>query len=201
MSVAGDAVDEHAGQVHLRIEIAITERHGADAARGPGGVDDQQHRCREKLRDLGRAAAVAVVADAVVKAHHPLDDGDIGVGGSADEQSSHPLRRHQPGVEIAARPAGGASMMGRIDEVGADFVRLDDEPATPQRDDQAERDRRLADATVRPGDHDAARHDVPPEARRRARIVSDNVSAVTSLSGTLSAWRASASSRARPLGV
>ena len=162
MRLAGDAVDEHARQTHGRIEIAIAERHRADAARGPGSVDDQQHRRRQELRDLGGAAAVAVVADAVVEAHHAFDDGDVGIRGGADEQITHPLRRHQPGVEVAARPTGGEGVMGRIDEVGADLVRLDDESATAQRDDEAERDRRLADAAVRAGDHDAGRHDVPP---------------------------------------
>ena len=116
------------------ITAAITGAD-ADAVTGRGtGVDDE-----------GRRRKVAVVRRAL-EVNRP----------DARDHVQHALAPAHPAVQVVRGAAGDDRVQAGIDEVGADLEGLHGEPATPQRFEQPQRDRRLAHAARDTGQDDRA---------------------------------------------
>ena len=81
----------------------------------------------------------------------------LGAGRPGEKDPGH-WRSHQPGVEVAAGPAGGQGVVGGVDVIGAHLEGLHGQAAAAQGGDQAHGDRGLADPAVRARDHQALAH-------------------------------------------
>ena len=114
---AGEAVQQGGDRAALR---ASRRRPGSPARSSSAG----------DVRGRGEAVASADAAraDPVEEPHHALDDRDVGERRrrrAVQEQRDDPLLADQPGVEVAAGPAGRQRVIGRVDVVRADLVRRD----------------------------------------------------------------------------
>src|SRR6266550_1412932 len=100
MACSSYAVEDHANQADIRVELAITENHGGGAARHRRGVDDQNNRQAQLFRHLRRATFLCAAAPAVVKPHHALDDGDVFALGVVLKRAAIVIFRQHPTVKI-----------------------------------------------------------------------------------------------------
>ena len=60
MQVAGNAIENDAGQVQRRVERFEAKGHGPDTARSFGGIDHQHHWQTEQFGKLGRTARLII---------------------------------------------------------------------------------------------------------------------------------------------
>ena len=161
VDVTGHPVEDHPGQLEVRIEPLEAQHHRARAPCHRPGVDDQDHRRAEPLRDLRGRARVALGApapSAIEAAHHALDEREVGARRLARHRRPHLLSRAHPAIEAVRRAAGHERVEAGIDEVRADLERLHREPASAQRLEQAEGDRGLPDAAPDPRDDERGDH-------------------------------------------
>ena len=156
--IRADAVEDHARHLHVRVERAIAVHDGRRRAGHRCGIDDEQHRRVQQLRDVRGRGQLTAPRGSVEQPHDAFDDGDVGAALAMADERRDQLGPAQEGVEVAPGPARGERVIARIDVVGPDLVALHDAPARAQRADQAAGDRRLPGARARPGDHDAGDH-------------------------------------------
>ncbi len=120
VAVAAHPVEHHArdGEVGVETGEAVDQgRHGRTHGRG---VNDEYDRRFEQGGDVG-GTADGCRAGAVEESHDALDDQHVGArAGPGREGCDDRLAAH-PRVEIAARTAGGDSVVSGVDEVGPDF--------------------------------------------------------------------------------
>jgi len=158
---AAHAVGDDADDAQRRIEALEAEGNRAGTAGQRAGVEDQHDRRRQPLGELRRRAVLRRGVDAVEAAHHALDEGDVGPRRNPRDDVEHALAAAHPAVEIVGRPAGHDGVQAGVDEVRPDLEGLHGEAAAPQRRQQTERDRRLADAAGHARHDEDARHGRP----------------------------------------
>ena len=77
--VAVDPIDDNASDVESRIKMLKTHHRGGDGGRHRFAIHQQNHRAAKLLSHCRAAAVVGVGAVAVIQAHHPFDNRDIGL--------------------------------------------------------------------------------------------------------------------------
>ena len=154
---APDAVRDHRGKIHLRVERLESEHNGRRAAGLSLGIDDEDDGSVQPLRYLGRRSLVTDGVKSIEAAHHSLDDGQIDVGGLPGNGREHMIAPAHPPIEVVGASAGDHLVEPRVDEVRADLKTLDGEPAAAERFQQAKRDRGLSHPARYAGNHDKAR--------------------------------------------
>ena len=156
MSFATDVVENDSRNPDRGVEthVAVDQRRGTAGHRA--GVDHENDGEVQQLGHLGGAPAVALALAAVEEAHDPFDHGGVGIGRRRREPLPIDVGPEHPAVEVAGGTAARMPVMERVDEVGADLEGLHGEAATPERPDQAERNRRLAYPAVGAANHDRA---------------------------------------------
>jgi hypothetical protein len=76
VSGAGHLVEDHAGQIHLGIEVLTAQDQGGRGAGGHGAIHHQDHRGPQELGQL-RGAVGSLGVEAVKKAAVALDQQGI----------------------------------------------------------------------------------------------------------------------------
>src|ERR1017187_6595887 len=155
MRARTDAVADDAGHRNGGIEARETRGHRGDRTRDARGVNDENNRRPEPLRNLGARALVAVWRRRIEQTHHPFDHRDVGARGRARKSRDHRIAIHHPAVEVMRANAGGAFVIGGIEIVRAALERRDLEPARAHRTDQCDSRSSLARAAGGRGDDDA----------------------------------------------
>ena len=85
---------------------------------------------------------------AVIEAHDPLDNGDVGIRSVSMETGTHVFFPAHPQIEVPRNPAGREPVKARIDEIGSGLERLDPEPLLREGCKEPQGDRRLAAPAV-----------------------------------------------------
>ncbi len=153
--VGADLVDDDARDLDVGIERAVAVDDRRRAARHRGGVDHEQDRGVQQLRDVRRRGQLAAARRAVEQPHDALDHRDVRARGAVQEQRRDELRPGQERVEVAARAPGRQRVVAGVDVVRPDLEALHDLPARAQRRDEPAGDGGLARARARPRDDDA----------------------------------------------
>ena len=146
-----EAVEDDAGEVDLVVVVAESLRDGRGRRAHRLDIEYEHDRRLEQLGDGSRRAYA--LAAAVIEAHDALDDGDIRAVHRLGEELRQDLLRHEPAVEVVSGPAAGHRVVARVDVVGADLEGLDGDALLAQRREKPRRDRRLARAGLRRGNH------------------------------------------------
>ena len=114
MPLAGDLVEDHAGDRDARVVMHAAERDRGRRLRLAGDVDHQHDRPAEQRREIGARAGVSVRArHAVEQPHRAFDDDEVGAVGRLARDLAQQRVGHGEGVEIGAGRAGRGGMEGR----------------------------------------------------------------------------------------
>ncbi len=155
---AGDPVEDHPADRHLRVEAHTAGDHRGHGACGFGAVQAHHHGCPQQLGQFGGAGG-AVQVDAVVKTAVALDQGTIDTVAVGAERAPDGLGAQQEGVQIVAGPACRKGKPARIDVVRAFLERSSGISPGVQGRDRTDRQDRLA------GTSSQGRDDHPREIR------------------------------------
>ena len=175
MALAADAIDDDAGDAeppgHKLAQPLTTA--AADCAR-PRNVDDHggsarpappqrrpRRRCARLWRERRRTAPWRLRTEHESRVQPTLA-----------RRARPELGRHGPGIEIDAFAARRGGVKGRIDIIGAGLQADNVDPAPLERAQEAEGRGRFAATGAGRGDHEPARHGLPPhsgQALGRAR--------------------------------
>ena len=156
MRLAGDAVEDHGGQVQVGVETLEAEDHRPGAARERARVDDERDGSPEPFRDLGRRARLAPALVAVEASHHTFHEREVGPSCVARDRFEDALARAHPPVEVVRRSPGYRGVKAGIDEVWPDLERLNGQAAPSKRGHQPKRHGCLADTAVGTGNNNGA---------------------------------------------
>ena len=152
VACAAHLIEYHATDANVVVgalaEALEAANHRCDAAGHAPGIDDQNHRRAEALRQR-RVAVAAIQADAVEKPLGPFDDADVGPGRVAYEGRRDLVAVHGVKVQVVAVASGSRTEPQGIDEVGALLEGLHREAAGTQRRAQSDADNGLAGGFVR----------------------------------------------------
>ena len=99
-----DAVEDHAGDVHVRVERAVPVDDRRDRAGHRGGVYHQHDRRAEQFGDMSGRCQLAPARGAVEQPHHAFDYGDVGAFSPVPGERSDQLRTTQEGIKVPSRP-------------------------------------------------------------------------------------------------
>ena len=121
---AGDAVQDDALYVHIRIEGLVTQNKRHKPARDTLGIQNKNNGCAQKFGQ-SRVAVAPFRIKSVIKALIAFDQGKVGVVRVTREQPGYLVIALRIVVEIVARPASCPSQPHRIDIIRALFERLD----------------------------------------------------------------------------
>ena len=159
MALAADPVEDHAGDG----EPIVVGRAALDDGRGrlrlAGDVERKQDRKPHEGGDVGRGAAPSGRrGDAVEEPHRGFAERDRAARASPSREAREQRRRHRPGIEIDPGRARGCGVEGGIDVVRPGLEPDDGCAPAPEGAQEPERQRRLAAARARRGDHQAVGH-------------------------------------------
>ena len=156
--LAAHAVEDHAGDAQVGVELLVAQDLGGHAAGHLAGIGDQDHRSVQQLGQLSRGAILVQRGVAVEDAHDTLDHGDVRRAGRPVEQlGDHRMGQH-PGVQVPRRHATGDGVIRGVDVVGAGLEGLDPQTTAGQGAHDAAGDGGLADAGANAGDYDGRGH-------------------------------------------
>ncbi len=144
MGGGADTVEDDAGDAQPRVEGRVAMDHRGHGAGHRPRVDDEQDRRVEELGDVGCRGQLPAAALAVEEAHHPLDYRNVGPARAVGEERSYEVGAGEKGVEVAAWPAGGQSVVGGVYKVRADLEGGDAVASRRERGHQARGDGGLA---------------------------------------------------------
>ena len=152
MAVAGHAVGQHAcpGQraVAVRLVVAQAVGHRAKGLRHGRGIDHRQHGQAQQPGQVGGTGC------AVVQAHHPLDQNQVGLLRGAVQALAHiGLARH-PQIHLMHRRTAGQLVPERVQKIRPALEHPHPPPGTAVQAGQRRRDRGFALAGSRGRDQD-----------------------------------------------
>ena len=150
---APDPVEDNSPDIQARIKTTKTGYHRMRAPGHAPGINHKAGRCLEDAHDMRRACGIASVKP-VVHSHHSFDNCYVGAFRGLQECPFHPFLSHHERVKVPGDTAGDSGVVGRIDEVGSDFERLDTISFFPECLHQASCDSCLSAPAVRPCDND-----------------------------------------------
>ena len=112
--IRADAVEDHAGDLHVGIERAVAVHDRGRRTRHRGGVHDEQHRRVEQLRDVRGRGQLAAPGGAVEEPHDALDDRHVRPGSRRGGRAA-PSARARSGTRRGCGPAGPRRARGSSD--------------------------------------------------------------------------------------
>ncbi|SOB59390.1 protein of unknown function [Pseudodesulfovibrio profundus] len=153
MVIAADAVENDAGNGHVRVKGGISrDQCGCGSGHG-AGINHEDDRQAEYLRHLGRGTCVVSPGDAIEQAHDTFHHGHVAAGCVSIENIDIGGGIEHPSIEVVARHRGLSrttrhGVVTRINEVGAALERLDMDASSGKRCHNPKRYGRLAAAAV-----------------------------------------------------
>ena len=114
VGVAVDAINDHAGDIEGRIKMLKAHHRGGDGGRDRFAIHQQNHRAAKLFGHRRAAAVVGVGAVAVIEAHHPFNDCDIGLLELVDKQRVEYRGGKHKAVEIAGGDAADGGVPGGV---------------------------------------------------------------------------------------
>ncbi|HVF73925.1 MAG TPA: hypothetical protein VM938_02655 [Acidimicrobiales bacterium] len=164
VAVAAHLVEDHARHAHRWVEGGEAVHEGGHRAAHGLGVDHEHDGGVEQGGHVRGAGGSAVVGGTVEEAHDALDHQHVGVRCGTGGERGDGVGAADPGIEVAARSAGGQAVVAGVDEVGADLGGRHPEPPSAQGGHEPGGDRRLAHSRRR------ARHHEPGDVERQNSI-------------------------------
>ena len=114
VGVAVDAINDHAGDIEGRIKMLKAHHRGGDGGRDRFAIHQQNHRAAKLFGHRRAAAVVGVGAVAVIEAHPPFNDCDIGLLELVDKQRVEYRGGKHKAVEIAGGDAADGGVPGGV---------------------------------------------------------------------------------------
>src|SRR5262249_22701896 len=200
VTLAGDAVENYAGNADVRVMRHEPPHHGRGGLRLRGHVKHEYNRHRVPRGEVGCCAgAAAERRRPVEQTHHAFDHQQMAIACGFAQQCVKKRGRHGPSVEIERFPSRRRSVKRGVDVVGACLRRPHRDALSLERRKQAEGDGRLTGAGIwRCDDESACGHDAISATVSRSCSGSLTMLPMTMIEGVPSCWScASAATRAR----
>ena len=107
MPLRATVIGDHSGNRDARLEGGESVHQRRQAARHAMYIGHQQHRSRQPVRNLRRAAAQRSLVRTVEQAHHAFHHRDVHVLADAAEQFAHIGFAGHPTIQVVTGAARG----------------------------------------------------------------------------------------------